>query len=85
MAMANDSVNSAISDVFIVLFTFLAHLLLAKVLPIGYLRSDPCSHYLRVLALLVEYLASPTQNLRLIRAVRFLSRLQTDYVKTACA
>ena len=38
MAMANDSTDSvrssAISDVFIVLFTFLAHLLLAKVISI---------------------------------------------------
>ena len=66
MAMANDSTNSVrssgMSDVFIVLFTFLAHLLLVKVISIGYLRSDPRSHYLRVLACspLVEYFASST-------------------------
>ena len=75
MVMANDSTDSVRSNgmynVFIDLFTFLVHLLLAKVISIGYLRSDPRSHYLRVLACspLVKYFASPTQNLRLIRAV----------------
>ena len=77
MAMANDSTDSvrcsAMSDVFIVLFTFLAHLLLTKVMSIGYLRSDP-SHALAC-SPLVEYFASPTQNLCLIRAVRFLLRV----------
>ena len=82
MAMANHSTNSvrssAISDVFIVIFTFLAHLLLTKVISIGYLQSDPRSHYLCMLACspLVEYFTSPTQNFRLIRAVRFLSRVK---------
>ena len=54
MAMPNDSTDSVrssgMSDVVIVFFTFLAHLLLAKVISIGYLRSDLRSHYLRVLA-----------------------------------
>ena len=81
MVMVNDSTdsvrNNGMYDVFIVLFTLLAHLLLAKVISIGYLQSDPRLHYLRVLACspLVEYFASPTQNLCLIRAVHFLSRI----------
>ena len=82
MAMVNDSTNSmrtsAISDVHIVLFTFqhTSDRLFAKLIPIGYLQSsDPRSHYIRMLALtclLVEYFASPTPDLRLIRAVWFL-------------
>ena len=87
MAMVNDSPNSirssAMSDVFIVLFTFLctSDWLLAQVnerMPIGFLQSDPHWHYLCVLALtcpLVEYFASPTPSFHLIRAVRFLSRM----------
>ena len=83
--LANDSTrSSAMSDVFVVLFTFLSVLL------IGYLQSDPRSrlvsrarlsrvrvetslHYLCVLALLD--FAAPTSNFRLIQAVHFLSRV----------
>ena len=78
--MANDSTDSmrssAMSDVFILLFTFLAHFSLANVIHIGYLQSDTRSHYLCMLACspLVEYFASPTPNFCLIRAVGFLSR-----------
>ena len=80
-AMVNDSTNSmrsrAMSDVFIVLSTFLAHFW-SKVIPIGYLQSDPRSYCLCMLAVtcpLVEYFASPIPNVRLIRAVHFLSRV----------
>ena len=80
MSMANDSTNSmkssAMSDVFIVLFTFLVYF--AKVILIGYLQSDPHSYYFHMLALtcpLGKYFTSPTPNFCLIRAVHFLSRI----------
>ena len=82
--MANDSTNSVrssvMSDAFIVLFPFFSASegLSAKVIPIGYLQSDPRLHNLHVLALtcpLVEYFASHTPNFHLIRAVCFLLRL----------
>ena len=53
LRMANDSTrSSAMSDVFIVLFTVLAHfwLFICKSEPIGYLPSDCRLHYLCVLA-----------------------------------
>ena len=57
--------HSAMSAVFIVLFTFLA-LFRLVICKIGCLQSDPHSHYLSMLALtcpLVEYFASHTPNL----------------------
>ena len=69
--MANDSTRSStMSDVFVVLFTFLVHFWLV-IRKSDRVRVWPA----RLVRTTLKYFTAPTSNFRLIRAVCFLSRV----------